>query len=57
MKCPICGREFVERRSAFCSDRCQAIDLGRWLNGRYRIDPDTGEVVESEIPDTPPARK
>ncbi len=21
----------------FCSERCRTIDLGRWLNGEYRI--------------------
>ena len=30
----------------FCSGRCKAIDLGRWLNERYRI--------EAEEQDAPP---
>lgn len=25
------------RAFPFCSDRCQTIDLGRWLDERYRI--------------------
>ena len=56
MKCPICGREFAERRSAFCSDRCEDIDLGRWLSGEYRIDSDTGAEGEPEIADTTSAK-
>jgi hypothetical protein len=29
----------------FCSDRCKTIDLGRWLDERYRI-----EAEEQEAP-------
>ena len=50
--CPICGRTVVRGAAAasdaakaarkpdpfpFCSDRCQMIDLGRWLGEEYRI--------------------
>jgi len=28
----------------FCGDRCKMIDLGRWLNGEYAIDPSTGKL-------------
>lgn len=40
--CPICGTPATrsERRPdpyPFCSDRCQLIDLGRWLDEDYRI--------------------
>jgi hypothetical protein len=38
--CPTCGREFERRASRFapfCSERCKLIDLGDWLDERYRI--------------------
>jgi endogenous inhibitor of DNA gyrase (YacG/DUF329 family) len=38
--CPICKREVPGDEEAprpFCSARCRAIDLGSWLDERYRI--------------------
>ena len=35
MTCPTCGRKFrfdTTTTPPFCSERCQLIDLGRWLN-------------------------
>ncbi len=43
-RCPTCRKTIPEtdrRHGAFCSERCQMIDLGRWLGGDYRI-PVTG---------------
>ncbi len=43
--CPHC-RKRVARRSEhfpFCSRRCRLIDLGDWLDGRYRV---AGEKVD-----------
>ncbi|MEZ4444268.1 MAG: DNA gyrase inhibitor YacG [Polyangiaceae bacterium] len=45
MRCPICGAKLdaqdggdeASKRLPFCSERCQRIDLGRWLGGEYRI--------------------
>ncbi len=41
MTCPICQRSArprAENRSfPFCSERCKAVDLGRWLNEEYRV--------------------
>ncbi|MGA2442187.1 MAG: DNA gyrase inhibitor YacG [Tepidisphaeraceae bacterium] len=45
MLCPICKKAVAElddpaspnRFFPFCSERCKLIDLGRWLDGRYRI--------------------
>ncbi|MDX9723240.1 MAG: DNA gyrase inhibitor YacG [Myxococcota bacterium] len=36
--CPICRRS-VERPdfAPFCSSRCRALDLSRWLDGDYRL--------------------
>ncbi|MCC7291982.1 MAG: DNA gyrase inhibitor YacG [Phycisphaerales bacterium] len=42
-QCPTCRQMFhVERREdapwrPFCSQRCKLVDLGRWLDGSYRI--------------------
>ena len=48
-RCPICGREVeIEKQQAgqgetgpvffpFCSERCKLIDLGAWLDGRYKV--------------------
>lgn len=44
--CPICGKPAVSGHRPFCSARCRNIDLGRWLNGTYRVETD-------EPPDDP----
>jgi endogenous inhibitor of DNA gyrase (YacG/DUF329 family) len=57
-RCPICGKPVQppgDRDKAansffpFCSDRCKLIDLGRWLDGKYRI------PVEDHESDSHPA--
>jgi len=38
--CPTCGRRFARDSSTvapFCSERCKLVDLGRWLDGSYRL--------------------
>ena len=60
-KCPICKREVESRMGAapfgpFCSARCRSIDLGSWLDGRYRI-PATPEETEDEIATAPEGTK
>lgn len=47
--CPICQRAAAAERAAnahspFCSARCKAIDLGRWLSGAYAL------PVRDEVP-------
>jgi endogenous inhibitor of DNA gyrase (YacG/DUF329 family) len=48
-RCPICDQVLQGQSTAewpqfpFCSERCQLIDLGRWLGERYRIAPATQE--------------
>jgi endogenous inhibitor of DNA gyrase (YacG/DUF329 family) len=45
--CPTCGRATVPERlptRPFCSERCRTADLGRWLEGSYRI----GSPIEEE---------
>ena len=41
-KCPTCGRAYEPSEATapfrpFCSARCRAADLGKWLDGGYRI--------------------
>jgi endogenous inhibitor of DNA gyrase (YacG/DUF329 family) len=42
-RCPICARTFEIARLddlpcfPFCSDRCRLVDLGRWIDGTYKI--------------------
>jgi len=50
--CPTCRKVLSYRDPSehkyfpFCSERCQMVDLGRWLTGEYRI-----EEEESRGPD------
>ena len=58
LKCSLCGTpyEFVYKKEEtlpehfpFCSNRCKAIDLGKWLNEEYRINtplPDAEELTD-----------
>jgi len=39
-RCPICGRPAEARHRPFCSTRCALLDLGRWLEGDYRLPTD-----------------
>ena len=55
-KCPTCRRESRKdgnKLFPFCSERCQLIDLGRWLDEDYRV-PDevdsSGGGAESSSP-------
>lgn len=46
IKCPQCKKEtFWENNpyKPFCSERCKLIDLGMWIEEKYRL-----PVVESE---------
>lgn len=42
-ECPTCRKRFevprLEEAShrPFCSQRCKMVDLGRWLDGSYRV--------------------
>lgn len=35
--CPECGKPSSREDYPFCSPRCKALDLGRWLSGSYAI--------------------
>jgi endogenous inhibitor of DNA gyrase (YacG/DUF329 family) len=48
MKCPTCGKPAEWKDNPFrpfCSERCQLVDLGRWVEGEYRV---PGEPLPSE---------
>ena len=38
--CPLCGAPATRANRPFCSRRCADLDLGKWLNGSYRIETD-----------------
>jgi uncharacterized protein len=49
--CPECGRPNLREFYPFCSQRCKAIDLNRWLSGSYAI-PVTEEEENAEEGDS-----
>jgi len=39
-KCPTCGNPVEWKENPFrpfCSERCQLVDLGKWVDGEYRV--------------------
>lgn len=55
--CPVCKRRLdaATADGPFCGPRCRLVDLGRWLEGDYRIpDPDAFPRDDSEEHDAPP---
>ena len=54
VKCPTCGKPAPFTRDnrwrPFCSERCKLIDLGDWIEERYRI-PDSERHSEPESSD------
>ncbi len=56
-KCPICGKAVLRGQPGegasdgadpggvfpFCSERCKWVDVGGWLDARYRIEAEEGE--------------
>jgi len=51
--CPICGRPAAPRSEnkavPFCSARCKQVDLGEWLDEKYRValSDDSGAIADS----------
>jgi len=52
-RCPICGKDAAEKTRPFCSARCKAIDLNRWLSGHYVI---PGSPADDDEAERPPSR-
>ncbi len=48
--CPICNRPVKFTNRPFCSARCKLIDLGRWIDGDYKVCSENASE-ESEITD------
>ncbi len=57
--CPICGKAFsispLPESFPFCSGRCKLVDLGNWIDGRYRV-PAQDDEVFSENTEISPSR-
>jgi len=54
-KCPTCGNPVQWKDNPFrpfCSERCKLLDLGKWVDGEYRV---PGEELPPEA-DEQPAR-
>jgi uncharacterized protein len=48
-RCPQCKRESPREGNKafpFCCERCQLVDLGRWLNEEYRIPVEDDEIED-----------
>lgn len=52
LKCPNCAKPADADYRPFCSDRCANLDLGRWLNGDYRIPTDEAPGEDAFADDT-----
>jgi endogenous inhibitor of DNA gyrase (YacG/DUF329 family) len=53
-RCPICGKPPSDQTKPFCSSHCANLDLGHWLDGKYRVPTDevandsTFDVIEDD---------
>jgi endogenous inhibitor of DNA gyrase (YacG/DUF329 family) len=58
--CPICQKPVAPRVEnaafPFCSRRCRAVDLGRWLGEEYRMPEQQTDEREDELPPEHPDR-
>ncbi len=50
VRCPTCKKDVAPEAKSFpfCSERCRLVDLGNWLDGRYRIASQNDERKPSE---------
>ncbi|CBI76856.1 conserved protein of unknown function [Bartonella clarridgeiae 73] len=46
--CPECGKISQQDSYPFCSSRCRAVDLNRWLSGAYVLPPPPQKTDEEE---------
>ena len=53
-RCPICGKPEIAQYRPFCSPRCAHLDLGRWLNGDYRIAAEEEPDLDDDFPEDDP---
>jgi uncharacterized protein len=60
IRCPTCRKETEwenNRYRPFCSDRCQLIDLGAWIEERYRIPQGSDESLGDDDEDDEQERR
>jgi uncharacterized protein len=51
--CPTCkgvSKKDGNKLFPFCSERCQLVDLGRWLDEEYRVPDENSAVGEPVTP-------
>jgi len=50
--CPTCKKDVAPDGKAFpfCSERCRLVDLGNWLDGRYRVASQNDERSDDASP-------
>lgn len=53
MACPLCQKPTDKDYRPFCSKRCADLDLGNWLDDRYRV---AGEPADPDVVDLETAR-
>ena len=55
LKCPKCKKPVIKDGNQFfpfCSEQCQLIDLGQWLDGGYSVpSTDSPPSPESDFPE------
>jgi endogenous inhibitor of DNA gyrase (YacG/DUF329 family) len=53
-RCPTCKRDALPRAQnpsfPFCSPRCRAVDLGKWIGEEYRVHDKQPELEEDGLP-------
>jgi uncharacterized protein len=57
VRCPTCRARVDWEKSLyrpFCSERCKALDLGRWLAEEYRVPAGDDEEPDGEDPGAEP---
>lgn len=58
VRCAMCGKVFESATNQFvpfCSERCQQLDLGRWLTEQYGLPADDpSEETAEDIDPAPP---
>ena len=52
LRCPTCKKPVANTaiEFPFCSERCRAVDLGKWASGAYVV---SGPVHDPDQPDKP----
>ena len=55
--CPICQKPVGPRAGnpsfPFCSPRCRAVDLGKWLGEEYRVPDEHADLQDQGSPGSP----